>query len=281
MLLTWGLFSYGQPGKKLAEAFIQSVAKHDFQILNPYMSSTTTGKNIWGKEFISMSPQKQAERILQNRMEIFNDWMEVVNTAKKNKIDFGKVKVKEVLFAPAYDLRNFMLVAYDYNGVVWDDLTFHVNKQGASKYLIAIVGYKKIFALNETEREKTLKHFKSLNDINDSQDLNIKNNSKIKQQLIAAVVILKKLVTANDKQQLYTRLAYTGEDDNTNRWKRIVDPSKPEDVESSKKMITKLMNSLTQCDKMSYGDVRIEKESEGTWYVITANCGNKKIRTHF
>lgn len=71
-------------------------------------------------------------------------------------------------------------------------------------------------------------------------------------------------------------MAYTGEDDNTNRWKRIVDPSKPEDVESSKKMITKLMNSLTQCDKMSYGDVRIEKESEGTWYVITANCGNKK-----
>jgi len=40
--------------------------------------------------------------------------------------------------------------------------------------------------------------------------------------------------------------------------------------------MTKIKEGLLNCDKINYEEVRIKKESEGIWYVITANCGNKK-----
>jgi len=71
-------------------------------------------------------------------------------------------------------------------------------------------------------------------------------------------------------------LVYSGKEDKENRWKRRADPNKPEDIQSSKRLMTKLKEGLLNCDKINYGEVRIEKESEGIWYVITANCSNKK-----
>jgi len=104
----------------------------------------------------------------------------------------------------------------------------------------------------------------------------VKNKTSQKQQLINSMQVLKKLVTANNTQEIYTRLVYSGKEDKENRWKRRADPNNPEDIQSSKRLMTKLKEGLLNCDKINYEEVRIEKESEGIWYVITANCGNKK-----
>ncbi len=269
ILIIGCLFSYGQPEKKLAEAFIQSVAKNNFQLLNPYIFNASAAKNIFGKEFNQMTPAKKIEAIKKNKSTLESKWLTVVSNAKSNKIDFSKLQIKQVLSGPikGADLLHSLLVTYQYNGVEWDDLFFIVNKQGVSKFIIDLPSNTDMFTLDEGRREGNLKDFQLIKDKSDPQ---------IKQKLKSAVDELKKLAMLNDTIKLFGHLVYTGEDDNTNRWKRILDPSKPEDVESAKKMMTKLMSGLTQCDKINYQDVRIEKESEGIWYVITATCGNKK-----
>lgn len=267
--LITALISYSQPEKKLAEAFIQSVAKNNFKLLDPFITNSKIAKNLFGAEFNKMTPAKQAEAIKKNKISLQSKWARVVNNAKENKIDFSKVQVKQALTGPieGNNLLSSMLVTYLYNGVEWDDLFFIINKQGAGKYIIDIPSDTRMFALNEDRRGKNLKDIQLAKDINDPN---------VKQHLKDAVEKLKRLVAANDDQQLYSNMVYKGENDKENRWRRTINPSNPDDVESARRMMEKLKAGFAKCEVINYGDIRIEKESEGVWYVINTTCGGQK-----
>lgn len=260
---------HAQSEKKLAAAFIQSVAKNNFQLLEPYIIKVTTARSLFGKEFAKITPAKQAATLKESRTRLMDRWKTAVDKATSNKIDFGKVEIRQVLTGPieGNNSLNSLLVTYQYNGVEWDDLFFIVNKQGAAKYLIDLPNNTAMFSLNEGRRGKNLKDLQFQKD---------KNDPGIKQHLKDVVELLKKLSGENDVQQLYSHIVYSGEADKENRWKRTIDPSKEEDVVSAKRMMDKLKNGFSNCDKINYGDVRIEKESEGVWHVISTTCGTQK-----
>lgn len=260
---------YAQPEKKLAEAFVHSVAKNNFQLLDPYLLNAVSAKTLFGAEFGKMTPAKQAEAITKSKSQLQNKFTTAVSNAKENKIDFNKVQVQQVLLGPieGSESLNSMLITYQYNGVEWDDLFLIVNKTGGTKYIIDLPSDTRMFALNEDRRGK------NLTDLQQQKD---KSDPNIKQYLKAAVELLKKLVAANDEQQLYNHLVYSGEEDKDNRWKRTVDTSRPEDVQSVKRIMEKLKNSFAKCDAINYGELKMEKESEGVWYVINTTCGDQK-----
>lgn len=269
ILISIGIISYSQSEKKLAEAFIQSVAKNNFQLLDPYLVNAASAKTVFGNEFIKMPAAKQAEAIKKYKSQLQKKWNNVINNAKENKIDFNKVQLQQVLPGPieGSEALNSLLITYQYTGTEWDDLLLIINKKGNSKYIIELPTDTRMFALNEDSRGKNLK------DLQIEKD---KSDPNIKQHLKDAVATLRKLVAANDEQQLYSHLVYTGEEDKDNRWKRTVDPSKPEDIQSAKRIIGKLKNGFAKCEAINYGEVRMEKESEGVWYVINTTCGDQK-----
>lgn len=268
LVLLHAILSYGQTEKKLAEAFIESIAKNNFTLLNEYLLNTKAAKNLFSTEFQKKSVSQQTEMMRLNKISIQRKWSKVVSNAKDHAIDFTKVQVTQILPGPikgSNDLKS-LLVTYKYKDVEWDDLLFIVNKQGASRFIIDIPSNTTMFSLDEEKRGKNLKELQLIKDTSDP---------KIKQHLKDAVELLKKLVAENNTSQLYNHLVYSGEEDKEYRWKRTVDAAKPNDVESAKRIIKKLKAGLITCNKINYGDVRMEKESEGVWYVINTACGDQ------
>ena len=268
---------FSQPEKKFAAAFVQSVAKNNFQLLKPYLLTSGIAQKYFGKEFTKMPTSKQIERIKKINTDLQKKWTKVVANAKANKIDFSRLLIKQFLYMPPEEISeersfDFLLITYEYENMEWDDLIFIVNKNGTSKYILELPLNTNMFALNKERRGK------NINDIQLAMD---KNDPKIKEYLKDAIENLKKFAEQEDATQLYNYMAYTGEKDKDNRWKRIADASKPEDVESTKMLRTKLKSELANCPAITYENVRIEKESEGVWYVITAICGTKKTEYAF
>ncbi len=265
---------FSQPEKKLANAFVQSVDKNNFQLLKPYLVTVNVAKTYFGLEFTKMSISKQKERIVKLNNELQKKWTKVVANAKQKKIDFNRLQLKQVLQTIIEEniFLNFLLVTYNYNNYEWDDLTLIVNKAGTAKYLIDIPSNTSIFLLDESKRGKNIQNLQQERD---------KKDPKIKEQLIAAVQNIKDLIATNKFSQIYSYIAYTGREDMQNRWKRTVDPAKPGDTDEADRFIEKLKATFTICDKPVYGKFRIEKESEGVWYVITTICGTKKIEMAF
>lgn len=261
-------FCYSQPENKLAAAFVQSIAKNNFKLLDPYLMDLATAKSLYPNEFKKMTPAKQAAAIAGSRNQMMTKWKKVVENAKQNKIDFNKLTIKQVLSSPLeFPQMNSLLVTYEYKGVEWDDLLLIVSKKGTANYIVELPTNTAMFALNEDGNGKNLKNIQLQKD---------KNDPELKKHLADAVEKIKKTLSLNDDQLLYAHIVYSGEEDKDNRWKRAVDPGKAEDVESARIIKEKLKNSLLKCDKINYGDVRVEKESEGIWYVINATCGNSK-----
>lgn len=268
LCMSIGPASHAQPEKKLAEAFIQSVAKNNFKLLSPYLINAASAKTAFGTEFTRMSPAKQAEAITKTKSQLQNKWAKVVSKAKSNNIDFSKLQLKQVLSGSLEgETLSPLLITYQYNGVEWDDLFLIVNKKGNAKFIIELPSDKRMFALNEDTRGKNLENLRQEKERNDP---NVKLNLK------AAVEQLQKLVISNDVPALYNHIVYSGEDDPQNRWKRTLNSSSLEDVESSKRLMEKLKSGLSKCDQLNYGNVITEKESEGIWYVINTTCGTQK-----
>lgn len=267
IMLIWlnAFAASSQPEKKLAEAFIQSIATTNFKLLEPYIYNAPIAKKIFGSEFGKMPPAKQFEAIKRNKTSLQNKWEKVVANAKENKIDFNKVHIKQVLSGriEGNNFLNSLLATYEYNNTEWDDLLFIINSKGISKYIVDIPNNTAMFAMNESRRGRNVKELQMAAD---------KNDPAIKVQLKNTIEMIRKFIANNEDEQLYKYLVYTGEEDKDNRWKRTIDASKPEDIQSSKRIIKKLKDGFENCKEINYEAVRIEKESEGIWYVINAAC---------
>jgi hypothetical protein len=259
---------YGQPDKKLASAFIQSVAKNNFALLEPYLLNATAAKSLYGNEFNKMTPAKQTEAITKMRAQLKSKWTVIVNNAKASAIDFSKLQLNQVVTSPVEGNKmvNALLATYFYNGSEWDDIFLIVNEKGEPRYITEIPSHTALFTLNESRRGKNLKEIQTQRD---------KNDPDVKKNLSDAVLALQKLAEKKDTQQILRKMVYTGEQDINGRWKRAIDPSNADDVASGKRIFEKLTVRLSECHNPSFGDVRMEKESEGVWYVIKTTCGER------
>jgi hypothetical protein len=262
------LTGYGQPEKKLAAAFIQSVAKNNFSLLEPYLLNAAAAKTLYGNEFNKMPPAKQTEAITKMRAQLKNKWTVVVNNAKTSAIDFSKLQLNQVVTAPVEGnkLINALVASYLYNGKEWDDIFLIVNAKGPSLYISEIPSQTSVFTMNESRQGKNLRDMQTQKD---------KDDPDVKRNLSDAVLALQKLTEKKDTQQILRKMVYTGEQDVNGRWKRTIDPSNTDDVASGKRILGKLTERLSKCNNASFGEVRIEKESEGVWYVIKTTCGER------
>ena len=264
---------YAQPQNQLASAFVQSIAGNNFKLLEPYLLTAATAKKLYAKELGRMTPAQQAAAIRKSRERLMDKWQKVVKQTRDANINFSKLKIKQVLTAPVEGNAavTSLLVTYTYDGEEWDDLVFLLSNNGSQLYLLELPLNTAMFAMNGDRKGKNLADFQQRRD---------RNDPGMTQKLKEAALQLWKAARGDDTLHLYSLLVYRGEADAANRWNRPVDASRPEDVYSSIIMVKKL-KSITQCDKINFGDVKTEKESEGLWYIIGANCNDQKYRLAF
>ena len=72
-------------------------------------------------------------------------------------------------------------------------------------------------------------------------------------------------------------IAYRLRDDKASRWKRVLDTSKPKELEAARKTCKRVAGYALEKGKYKLGKYQSQKESEGVWHVQTFHIGDKKV----
>ncbi len=236
------LVAYSQPEKKLATDFLASLQTKNFALLKPYL-----GKNA---------------KVIEVK------WKQVAANIAKEAFDIKRIKVHKVELAnPIANMPIRMLVAtYMYNEKEWDDLSLIVNT-GTVKSIIDIPNTSYMFMQNEDRRGR------NLSEITLEKD---KNNPEVQKSVEAALLELRATAAKGQPESIATSLVYRGEDVQR-KWKSPLKETAKDEMEYAEKTIKRINDKLSSCKGLTFGKLRIEKESEGIWYGLKVFCDGNSV----
>lgn len=254
--------------KKLEEAFLLSLQKNDFAILNKFLPD---------KEFYTSLGDKMPKRNEEEISRFLNESNERVKEAWQNtlfnvlqkKMDLSKVKINEVIYYdpfPKDASSEAMLVNYEYDGRDWDDIQFIVGRYKGRVYLLGIPNPTRAFSMADPELRAT----------NEARAwLEIKKTSfrKTVENLSAKLM---KAARENDLNTFGWQLVYRGEDE-SRKWRSAVNLNDSLEKQQARDLMQRVSHSLEGCDSYLAGEIRTERESEGLWIIMPFKCGSKIV----
>jgi hypothetical protein len=275
---------YGQNEKKLAQAFIQSLNKKNFILLNPYLPTTANMKTAFGSSFSLLPAAKQADSVRKIKNSILKSWVNTLGTIKKNKIDLSKIYLNQVETTPIgpdkdNSILSSLLVTYFYNGQEWDDLLFTINTIGP-KFMLNVASTTEIidsshdsnivFGLNDKARGKNLEKLAMEKE---------RTDPSTKDRIELALEGLRQYALDNNIAALIAHQIYKGDEHPDQKWKRELHADDANAKTDAKKLVATLKVDLTQChlDLVSYKSLRVQKNTEGIWYILPFTCGGKQL----
>lgn len=256
----------------LEDAFLFSLQKNDFELLNDHLPDMAFYKSL-GDKMPAKSDEEINKFIADNNETIKVAWQNTLFNAAGKKVDLNKVAIKEVIYYDPFkqdEESEAMIINYTYNNQTWDDLQFIVNRSKNKTYLLGIPNPTRAFSFSDpllrasTEAKLLLELGKP--EFKNSLDERVKS-------IIAAV-------KENDINEFGSNLVYRGNDE-TRRWKTALNVNDSLEKQQAMNFMDRVSRAVEGCADYKTGEINTERESEGTWIILPLQCGDKTVQFAF
>lgn len=254
--------------KNLEEAFIHSLQKNDFKLLNDFLPD---------KEFyvaVSKTMPKRTDNEIEDLLKQSGErlkqaWQNTYFTAAEKKLDLNKVVIKDVFYHdpfPNDEISEGMVINYEYNGNIWDDLQFIVSRKTGKTVLLEMPNPTRAFSMQDKELRAT----------NEAKAWIEMNKPEFKKDIEALSNKLVAAAKANNLEEFGNHLVYRGNDE-SKRWRTALNMKDSLEHQQAAELMQRLNRSLENCSNYKTGNFVTERESEGVWIVWPLDCGDKII----
>jgi hypothetical protein len=271
ILLLLNACNDSQP-KKLEDAFILSIKKNDFKVLNDFLPDKKFYDAV--SEKMPKRTEKEIENFLKESQErIKQAWQNTFYTVAEKKIDLDKVVIKEVFYHdpfPDDETNEAMVVNYEYKGSIWDDIQFIVSRKTGKTILLGIPNPTRAFSMRDKELRAT-NEAKSWIEMNKPEFK--KSIEDISNKLIAAA-------KANDLNEFGQYLIYRGADE-SRLWRSAVNMNDSTERKMAAQFMERVNRNLQNCDKYKTGNFVTNRESEGLWITWPLDCDSRIVTLHY
>ncbi len=262
----------GEQKPTLDQAILSSLQKNDFNELNDFLPDLAFYKSLG--EDMPYKTDSEINKFLQESNDLLKqDWVKMKEVADSRKIDLSKVKIREAIyFDPLIEdtISEALLLNYDYEGNIWDDLSFIIARSSDRIFLLSIPNTGRVFSMTDPDLNET----RNARLVIRSQQPEFK---KEMEDLAARVVQLAK---QDNDAEFGKILVYQGEDENR-KWKSALNLSNADELGYASGTRKGLKDALEECAGYETGPVLTSDESEGVWYVLPLQCENKFIYLAF
>lgn len=266
-LLFLCLQTIAQDEKKLAETFIQSLVKNNYSLLTPHIATA----DIINKAMYAGKADKSklTKDFTVYTTKLKTAWPQYIANAKTEKINFSKLKVLNIVNevinkeSNMYGL-NIMFKHEDRFGLI-GLIYFPYNKKS---YLLDLPNPLSAFTSKDSSSIATNLQY--------NQD---KNDPLIEAAIQEELNMLFGYVKDYNISAFTTHTVHR-DDDPAKNWKTAGDPSNKYDSLQAGATMSKIYLILEACPNKKFESFKVEKESEGVWYVYTYQCPDGK-KVHF
>lgn len=251
----------------LGETFIRSIKDNKFDLLTRFFPTVEFYKSIQGG---NKKTEAEIKKILQQSNDrLKQNWLKIASSVKSRNYNMDKVEFAEQIIFNPFDKKSemeAMVVVYKHEGKTWDDLSFIVSRWKGKIFLLEIPNPTKAF----TFYDETLKESKTAKAALEIAKPGFK---KILEEKVKSIIAL---VNENKLSEFAQNLVYRGEDENR-KWKTQLNVNDSTEKQQAKEFMKRVERSIENCSGYKTGDVKTEKESEGTWIILPLICGNKTV----
>ena len=261
-----------QQHNKLEDAFILSMKKNDFKVLNDFLPDKKFYDSV--SEKMPKRTDKEIENFLRESHErIKQAWQNTFYTVAEKKIDLNKVVIKEVIYHdpfPDDETNEAMIVNYEYKGSIWDDIQFIISRKTGKIILLEIPNPTRAFSMRDKELRATT----------EARTWIEMNKPEFKKSIEE---LSNKLITAaktNNLDEFGQHLIYRGADE-SRLWRSAVNMNDTTERKMAAQFMERVNKNLQNCDNYKTGNFVTNRESEGLWITWPLDCGNRIVTLHY
>lgn len=257
-----GVSGFSQSANKLGVDFIKSLAAGNFALLDKYMPREADMKKHAGAEWAKIPAKERPAMLAKMKKRINEDWKQIWQRTRAAGLEWGKLQVQEtVVYSPVgqkESKQRFMVIAYQYNDLVWDDISLVVMADGA-ELLVAIPTPTRALTMNPDSRGRELNTARALQLAGDpATQKNLENAAR--ELLIAA--------RKASYMELCNMVVYRGTKDQARRWKDAADCQNEEEQAGISELTGQYLQLAGNDNTFSYQKFTFDSESEGIWFVL-------------
>lgn len=267
VIITWLTACTDQPPKKLEEAFLLSLEKNDFDILESFLPS-----NHFYVSQVKKGNESDAEIkeiVAKKHEELSVAWQNTIYNLATKKIDLSKVMIKEVIFHdpfPNDTISEAMTINYEYKGSTWDDIQFIVSRKTGKTILLSIPNPTRAFSMNDKDLRAT----------NEAKTWVELSKPEFKQTVNELSVKLISAAKSNNLDEFGQFLLYRG-DNEQKKWKTRLNMNDSLEREQASELMQRVRRNMENCNTYQTGNLVTKRESAGVWITWPMNCGGSII----
>ncbi|MBL7725100.1 MAG: hypothetical protein JNK27_13190 [Chitinophagaceae bacterium] len=255
----------------LDKAFLRSFQEGEFTILEKYLPTNEFYKSL-GKDVPDRTDTEIDSFLNNSKRKLVDNWNKISDGIKNNAIDPDKISIEEsVVYNPySQSIMQAMIIIYEYNGKLYDDLTLIVKRQNDNEYLLEIPNPLSAFEMKDTSLANSSQAKVALDLVKPAFGQNLQNQIK---EMVA-------MANSDNLPAFSLNIVYHGEDKVRN-WKSPVNLNDAAENKMTADLMQKVKLVMNDCRDFSFDKISAEKESEGYWIVQPLNCGRKIVRFAF
>jgi hypothetical protein len=256
-----------QPGS-FEEAFILSLQKNDFTVIKSYLPDKDFYLSL-GEKMPKRSDEEIQKFLDESNERIKEAWQNTLLNVAEKKMDLSRLKIREVILHdpfPRDETSEAMVVDYEYNGQVWDDLQFIIARQKGKTYLLGIPNPTRSFSMTDTELRAT----------NEAKAWVEMQKPEFKKELEELTAKLIKAAKENKLDEFGGHLVYRGADE-TKQWRTAINMNDTTERKLAEEFMQRVSHTVEPCTNYETGTIMTERESEGVWIVLPLKCSGRVV----
>jgi len=258
---------FSQTPEMIANGFVQSLVKNNFEILNSFMVRQEVIKRKFPDQ-IKPGNNEVEKQMNEYKLKLKADWNKYITEAKKQKIDLSKLKIIDFAHGVAYKDSPVDKIKILYKiGTDFRILELITLADGSKNYLFAIPTPINLIPHDSNDLAIQL------------LDLREDYNPEIKQKLESLVDSLLKYVR-DENVEAFAEM--TRGNDKKRYGYDVWNGKDPAELKSAKLALNSLKEALGDCNKTNFsGGVLIDRNKGGTAYLVALGCGTHSVNFVF
>jgi hypothetical protein len=253
-------------------AFIRSLQENNFGLLKNNLPDMEFYKSM-GNKMPARSDEEIVRFLEESNEKVKVAWQNTLFNIVEKKIDFSKLKLKEVFYYDPFkrdQQSEAMLINYEYDNKVWDDLQFIVSRYKGKTYLLGIPNPTRAFSMSDPECRAT----------NEAKAYLEMDKPEFKKNLDEHAGKLIKLAKEKKLEAFGENLVYRGDDVNR-KWRAPMNMSNSSEKILAADFLQRINQYFQSCTDYQAGEIKTERKIEGVWIILPFKCGTKIISFAF
>jgi hypothetical protein len=251
----------------LPNTFLESLSKGNFDLLKSYLPTVEFYKSL-GSSAPERSDSDIVKFIDRSNERLKENWEKIRGRLQSANVNADDIDIKEtIVYSPFKEKRiQWMVAVYDYKNKRADDMLFSISEWNGKIFLLEIPNSESFLSMEDT----------SLRNSSEAKLSIEMNKPEFKRSVQDKVEKLISYAKENKVKEFTGSIVYRGEDE-ARRWKTAMSMNDTAEAQRVKEFIDEVNFYIQNCPDRTFGEIRTESESEGTWIIMPVSCSTSIV----